>query len=66
MIYYRQRMRMKHIKKIHEISHYGKLQSQEILHGQLHGALVVQGGTSNVLQWRIHILVKHLIFTVAD
>jgi hypothetical protein len=66
MIYNLQRMRMKHIKKIHEILHYGKLQNQEIHHGQLHGVRVALVGTLSVLQWHTHILVKHLIFTVAD
>ena len=65
MIYNRLQMLMKHIKKIHAISRYGKLQSLEIHHGQLHGELDVLVGTWNVLQWHMPILVKHLIFTAA-
>jgi hydrogenase/urease accessory protein HupE len=65
MIYNRQQMLMKHIKKIHAISHYGKQQSLEIHHGQRHGEQGDLAGTWNVLQWRTPIWVRHLIFMVA-
>jgi hypothetical protein len=45
MIYNRPQMLMKHIKKIHAISHYGKRQSLEIHHGQHHGEQVDLAGT---------------------
>jgi hypothetical protein len=66
MIYSRPQMPMRHIKKIRVTLHFGKQQSQEIHLGQLLGVQAAQVGTSNVQRWRIHTLVKHLIFTVAD
>jgi hypothetical protein len=55
MIYNQQRTQMKLTKKIHATLHCGRLQSQEIHHGQLRGVQDDLDGTSNVLQWRINI-----------